>query len=73
MMLSKIWHITLKAIIAWGDDDYLRKLEVDVPIYYYGFKESDDIYAKNIQITEKGTQFDVYINGEYYDQSYHHN
>ena len=21
-----------------------------------------------IQITEKGTQFDVYINGEYYDQ-----
>ncbi|QDW93717.1 UDP-N-acetylmuramate--L-alanine ligase [Staphylococcus caprae] len=61
-------HNVKKAIIAWGDDDYLRKLEVDVPIYYYGFKESDDIYAKNIQITEKGTQFDVYINGEYYDQ-----
>ena len=61
-------HNVKKAIIALGDDDYLRKLEVDVPIYYYGFKESDDIYAKNIQITEKGTQFDVYINGEYYDQ-----
>ncbi|WP_366151372.1 hypothetical protein, partial [Clostridioides difficile] len=28
----------------------------------------DDIYAKNIQITEKGTQFDVYIKGEFYDQ-----
>ncbi|TBW71779.1 UDP-N-acetylmuramate--L-alanine ligase, partial [Staphylococcus capitis] len=25
-------------------------------------------YAKNIQITEKGTQFDVYIKGEFYDQ-----
>lgn len=61
-------HNVKKAIIAWGDDDYLHKLEADVPIYYYGFKESDDIYAKNIQITEKGTQFDVYTNGEYYDQ-----
>lgn len=61
-------HNVKKAIIAWGDDDYLRKLEADVPIYYYGFKESDDIYAKNIQITEKGTQFDVYTNGKYYDQ-----
>ncbi|MCC3754491.1 UDP-N-acetylmuramate--L-alanine ligase [Staphylococcus capitis] len=61
-------HNVKKAIIAWGDDDYLRKLEADVPIYYYGFKESDDIYAKNIQITEKGTQFDVYTNGEFYDQ-----
>ncbi|MHA6815554.1 UDP-N-acetylmuramate--L-alanine ligase [Staphylococcus capitis] len=61
-------HNVKKAIIAWGDDDYLRKLEADVPIYYYGFKETDDIYAKNIQITEKGTQFDVYTNGEFYDQ-----
>lgn len=61
-------HNVKKAIIAWGDDDYLRKLEADVPIYYYGFKETDDIYAKNIQITEKSTQFDVYTNGEFYDQ-----
>ena len=61
-------HNVKKAIIAWGDDDYLRKLEAGVPIYYYGFKETDDIYAKNIQITEKGTQFDVYTNGEFYDQ-----
>ena len=61
-------HNVKKALIAWGDDDYLRKLEADVPIYYYGFKETDDIYAKNIQITEKGTQFDVYTNGEFYDQ-----
>lgn len=61
-------HNVKKAIIAWGDDDYLRKLEADVPIYYYGFKETDDIYAKNIQITEKGTQFDVYTNGEFYEQ-----
>lgn len=57
-----------KAIIAWGDDEHLRKLEADVPIYYYGLSKNDDVYADNIQITDKGTQFDVYINGEYYDQ-----
>ena len=57
-----------KAIIAWGDDEHLRNLKADVPIYYYGLSKNDDVYAYNIQITENGTQFDVYINGEYYDQ-----
>ncbi|HCZ5845035.1 TPA: UDP-N-acetylmuramate--L-alanine ligase [Staphylococcus aureus] len=60
-------HNVKKAIIAWGDDEHLRKIEADVPIYYYGFKESDDIYAQNIQITDKGTAFDVYVDGEFYD------
>ncbi|CAC6768194.1 UDP-N-acetylmuramate--L-alanine ligase [Staphylococcus aureus] len=60
-------HNVKKAIIAWGDDEYLRKIEADVPIYYYGFKDSDDIYAQNIQITDKGTAFDVYVDGEFYD------
>lgn len=57
-----------KAIIAWGDDEHLRNLKADVPIYYYGLSKNYDVYADNIQITENGTQFDVYINGEYYDQ-----
>lgn len=61
-------HNVKKAIIAWGDDDHLRQLKANVPIYYYGLNKNDDIYADNIQITDKGTQFDVYVNGEYYDQ-----
>ncbi|HHO1954620.1 TPA: UDP-N-acetylmuramate--L-alanine ligase [Staphylococcus aureus] len=60
-------HNVKKGIIAWGDDEHLRKIEADVPIYYYGFKDSDDIYAQNIQITDKGTAFDVYVDGEFYD------
>lgn len=60
-------HNVKKCIIAWGDDEHLRKIEAGVPIYYYGFKESDDIYAQNIQITDKGTAFDVYVDGEFYD------
>ncbi|WP_053025149.1 UDP-N-acetylmuramate--L-alanine ligase [Staphylococcus haemolyticus] len=61
-------HNVKKAIIAWGDDDHLRQLKANVPIYYYGLNKNDDIYADNIQFTDKGTQFDVYVNGEYYDQ-----
>ncbi|MCQ9903331.1 UDP-N-acetylmuramate--L-alanine ligase, partial [Staphylococcus aureus] len=29
-------HNVKKAIIAWGDDDHLRQLKANVPIYYYG-------------------------------------
>ncbi|MCU5746131.1 UDP-N-acetylmuramate--L-alanine ligase [Staphylococcus sp. SQ8-PEA] len=56
-----------KAIIAWGGDRYLRELTANVPIYYYGLTEDNDIYANNITYSDKGTQFDVYIKGEYYD------
>lgn len=56
-----------KAIIAWGDDEYLQKIEANVPVYYYGFSKDDDVYADNLKISEKGTQFDVYIKNEYYD------
>ena len=56
-----------KAIIAWGDDPYLRRINVDVPVYYYGFNENDDIFAKDVRVSERGTQFDVYIKGEFYD------
>lgn len=60
-------HNVKNGIIAWGDDEHLRKIEANVPIYYYGFKDTDDIYAQNIQITDKGTAFDVYVNGEFYN------
>lgn len=50
-----------KGIVAFGDDVNLRKLEADVPIYYYGTDSTnDDIHAQNIQQTTEGSQFDVY-------------
>ncbi|MDO5374907.1 UDP-N-acetylmuramate--L-alanine ligase [Staphylococcus rostri] len=56
-----------KALIAWGDDPHVKSIKVDVPVYYYGFDESMDVYAKNIKITDQGTEFDVYVRGEFYD------
>lgn len=49
-----------KGIFAYGDDDYLRKLESDVPIYFYGLSDNDDIQARNIVRTTTGSAFDVY-------------
>ncbi|GGC85563.1 UDP-N-acetylmuramate--L-alanine ligase [Enterococcus wangshanyuanii] len=49
-----------KGIFAYGDDKYLRQLSADVPIYYYGLNDDDDIQAKNIQRTTEGSSFDVY-------------
>ncbi|MDB1702546.1 UDP-N-acetylmuramate--L-alanine ligase [Enterococcus casseliflavus] len=53
-----------KGIFAFGDDEYLRKLEADVPIYYYGVNDNDDVQAKNIERTTQGSEFDVFIHGK---------
>lgn len=57
-------HQVKKGIFAYGDDAFLRKLEADVPIYYYGINDDDDVQAKNIERTTQGSAFDVYIHNE---------
>ncbi|MDT2831538.1 UDP-N-acetylmuramate--L-alanine ligase [Vagococcus carniphilus] len=49
-----------KGIIAFGDDEYLRKIKTDVPVYYYGVTEEDDFQARNIERTTTGSSFDVF-------------
>lgn len=53
-----------KGIFAWGDDPQLRQLKANVPIYYYGTKETDDFQARNIQRTVEGSEFDAYYHDE---------
>ena len=57
-------HQVKKGIFAYGDDAYLRKLESEAPIYYYGLNDDDDIQAKNIKRTTKGSEFDVFVKGK---------
>ncbi|MGX7198984.1 UDP-N-acetylmuramate--L-alanine ligase [Enterococcus nangangensis] len=54
-----------KGIFAYGDDPYLRKIKTGVPVYYYGLKETDDIYATNIERTTEGSAFDVYHGSDF--------
>lgn len=56
---------TKKGIFAWGEDKNLRKLNANVPIYYYGTEDDDDFVAKNIKRTTTGSSFDVYFHDQF--------
>ncbi|MBW1605706.1 UDP-N-acetylmuramate--L-alanine ligase [Lactobacillus sp. Sy-1] len=53
-----------KGIFIWGDDQNLKKLTANVPIYSYGTSEDDDFRAVDIKRTTEGSKFDVVHNGK---------
>jgi len=55
-----------KMVIACGEDQYTHLLDVNPQIFYYGLNESDDIQARNVEYSNDGTTFDVFIEDEYY-------
>lgn len=55
-----------KMIIACGDDPYTHSLEVNKPIFYYGLDDDNDIIAKDVEYTENGVTFDVFVEDNYY-------
>lgn len=56
-----------QGIIACGDDDYLKQIYANVPVVYYGLSEENDFQAKNVQETDEGTSFEVYVRNTYYE------
>ena len=59
---------TTKCAIVNGDDENTRKLKFDKKIIYYGFKENNNVIAKNVEYSEDGTEFNVYIDGKFIDR-----
>ncbi len=55
-----------KMVIACGDDQYTHALETNKPIFYYGLDDDNDIIAKDVEYTTKGTSFDVFVEDNYY-------
>jgi UDP-N-acetylmuramate--alanine ligase len=55
-----------KMVIACGDDPYTHSLEVKEPIFFYGLDEDNDIIAKDVEYSDEGTSFDVFVEGNYY-------
>ncbi|MCK8624236.1 UDP-N-acetylmuramate--L-alanine ligase [Apilactobacillus xinyiensis] len=55
---------TKKGIFAWGDDENLRKIKANVPIYYYGVNEDDDFRAVNVKKSTTGSEFNVLYRGK---------
>lgn len=55
-----------KMVIACGEDRYTRYIDVNKPLYYYGIEDDNDIQARNIEYSNEGTSFDVFVEDEYY-------
>ncbi len=58
---------TKDLIIACGDDQNIRDLSINRQVIYYGFNDNNDVTARNIALTEKGSAFDLYIHNKYID------
>lgn len=63
---EKFVNNTKDLIVACGDNENIRKINFDKNVIFYGFEEENDVIAKNIELTDKGSSFDVYINNEFY-------
>ena len=53
-------------IIANGDDENVRKMQVNKNIAYFGLNENNNIRAINIEYTKEGTKFDVTADNKTY-------
>ncbi|MGL6300042.1 UDP-N-acetylmuramate--L-alanine ligase [Streptococcus iniae] len=52
-----------KALFVYGEDQELKKITANAPIYYYGFAEENDFIACDITRTTNGSDFKVKHNG----------
>ena len=57
---------TRNQVILCGDDSNSKKLNVNKP-FYYGFNDDNDLVAKNKEVSDGKTKFDVYYHGEVFD------
>ncbi|KYG26675.1 UDP-N-acetylmuramate--L-alanine ligase [Alkalihalobacillus trypoxylicola] len=55
-----------KAIVACGDDEHLQGIHANVPVVYYGFNPDNDFQARNLERTNEGISFDVYVRNSLY-------
>ncbi|KAF2068087.1 hypothetical protein CYY_010588 [Polysphondylium violaceum] len=66
---QSLTHNVKKGIIAYGDDQYLCKLDNNnnnINIYYYGIGSENDFQARNIQLDANGSKFDVYCFNKFF-------
>ncbi|EFY02071.1 UDP-N-acetylmuramate--L-alanine ligase [Streptococcus dysgalactiae] len=53
-----------KALFVYGEDQELKKITVNAPIYYYGFEEENDFVASDVIRTTHGSDFTVKHDGQ---------
>ncbi|WEV38214.1 UDP-N-acetylmuramate--L-alanine ligase [Lactobacillus sp. ESL0680] len=55
---------TKKGLFVWGGNNRLQALKTSIPKYTYGFEDTDDFQAVNIDRTTTGSTFDVLAHGK---------
>lgn len=53
-------------IVACADDENIRDINFSKKTIYYGFDESSDVLAKNVEYKVAGSSFDCYIEGAFF-------
>lgn len=53
-----------KALFVYGEDQELKKITANAPIYYYGFEEGNDFVASDIARTTHSSDFTVKHDGQ---------
>lgn len=53
-----------KGLFIYGEDEELRKLTANAPIYYYGGSENNDFVASNFLRSTTGSTFTLHFRGE---------
>ena len=48
-----------KGLFVYGEDEQLRKVTANAPIFYYGLNENNDFIAYDLKPSTKGSQFKV--------------
>ena len=54
-------------VVACGDDKNIRDIQFEKEVIFYGLNNNNDVVAKNVELNDSGSRFDVYINNEYFD------
>ena len=48
-----------KGLFVYGEDEQLRRITANAPIYYYGFEDNNDFVAYDLKPSTTGSQFKV--------------
>lgn len=48
-----------KGLFVYGEDEQLRRITANTPIYYYGFEDNNDFVAYDLKPSTTGSQFKV--------------
>ncbi len=58
---------TKEYVIACGDDENIRKIKFEKPVFFYGEKEENDYLIKDLNLDQNGSSFTLYHGSERLD------